>query len=283
VGTVSPDGNMVAFTEGAIGSATVSVWNMARDVVTAVSSNRMDVARPVWTPDGRHLVFSSRQGNRSILWWTRADGGSEPLKLAESEQPLEPYSFSPDGKRLAYSAFAPDTAYDVWTMPLDISDPDKPKPGKPEPFLQQPVGESNPAFSPDGRWIAFVSTAMGSPQVEVRPFPGPGGHWQASSGGSGAVSPLWVRNARQLLYSTLEGQIMVVDYEIHGDSFVPGKPRPWAETRISANLGRPEFELTPDGQRVLTRVIPNDSLERNISVHVTLLFNFFDELKRKLP
>jgi len=283
VGTASPDGRMVAFMDGAIGSATVSVWDIARDVVIAVSPNRSDYLHPVWTPDGHHLVFSSRQGNSSIMWWARADGGGEALKLAESDRPLEPYSFSPDGRRLAYSEFAPDTAYDLWTMTLDLSEPEHPKAGKPEVFLRQPSSEATPAFSPDGRWMAYTASAMGSYQVEVRPFPGPGGHWQISSGGAGGVSPKWLRNGRQVLYSTLDGQIMVVDYEVRGDSFLPGKPRAWSEARISANMGRPEFDLMPDGQRVLTRVIPNDSPERNASVHVTLLFNFFDELKRKLP
>lgn len=87
-----------------------------------------------------------------------------------------PYSFSPDGRRLAY--FETTTAVtnlDIWTLPLDTSDPDHPKPGKPELFLHTPFTNSHPAFSPDGHWLAYRSNESGTNEVYVRPFPGPGG------------------------------------------------------------------------------------------------------------
>ena len=76
---------------------------------------------------------------------------------------------------------------------------------------------------------------------------------------------------------------MVCDYEIRGDTFVPGKPRLWAETRVGDNLGSPDFELSLDSQRILTSINPADTDSKPASVHVTFLLNFFDELKRRLP
>jgi Tol biopolymer transport system component len=90
-----------------------------------------------------------------------------------------PWSFSPEGQRLAYYANSPDTGFDIWTLPLDLTDPDHPKSGKPEPFLRTPASELLPRFSPDGRWIAYRSEESGTNEIYVRPFPsGSGGKWQ---------------------------------------------------------------------------------------------------------
>ena len=135
-------------------------------------------------------------------------------------------------------------------------------------------------FSPDGRWMSYSSNESGAREVYVRPYPGPGGKWRISTAG-GHLSR-WSRNGRQLFYTTAEGRIMVSDYEVKGDTFVAGKPRPWNDVRISSNLGTAYFDLAPDG-RILTSVSPTDTPERKESVHVTFLLNFFDELKRRAP
>ena len=93
-----------------------------------------------------------------------------------------------------------DTGFDLWTLPLDVSDPEHPKPGKPELFLGTPFNEQEPAFSPDGRWIAYTSNESGRNEVYVRPFPGGApsgsGKWQISTGGG--AHPIWSRNGREL-------------------------------------------------------------------------------------
>jgi len=119
----------------------------------------------------------------------------------------------------------PETRQDLWTLPLDLTDPDHPKPGKPEPFLLTPANESVPRFSPDGRWIAYRSDESGNPEI-YRPFPaGVGGKWQISSGGG--LYAFWSSNDREIFYETADNRIMVVDYTVDGASFVPSKPRVW--------------------------------------------------------
>ena len=100
----------------------------------------------------------------------RADGAGEAQTLLDSKD-LMPNSFSPDGKRLAYTHAGVDMQAELWTLPLDVSDPEHPKPGKPELFFRTPFNEMEPAFSSDGRWIAYVSTESGRYEVYVRPFP----------------------------------------------------------------------------------------------------------------
>jgi len=202
-----------------------------------------------------------------------------PRVLARTRNP----SFlvlSPDGRRLAYSELNPKTGADLWTIPLDLSDPDHPKPGKPEPFLQTSGQEFMAKFSPDGRWIAYYSDESGKNEVYVRPFPGPGGKWQISSGGGNL--PIWSSTARQLFYQTLDAHIMVADYTAENGSFIPEKPRLWAERPIR-NLGIINSDLAPDGKRFAVFTLPETNAEDKGAAHVTFLLNFFDELRRKVP
>jgi hypothetical protein len=96
---------------------------------------------PTWSPDGKHIVcwFTSTGG--FSLGWMRADGTGETHSLLDNKNLLVPYSFFPDGQRLAYFELDPDNGWDLWTLALDVSDPDHPKPGKAEPFLRTSVNE----------------------------------------------------------------------------------------------------------------------------------------------
>src|SRR5262249_32638496 len=136
-----------------------------------------------WAPDSRHLAFQSG-GNAFTIFWVRSDGSGDPQRLLENPDNVAPACFSPDGRRLAYFGTRPDTGFDIWTLPLDLADPDHPKPGKPELFLGTPADEVLPRFSMDGRWIAYRSNESGNSEIYVRPFPlGSGAKWRISSGG----------------------------------------------------------------------------------------------------
>ena len=173
------------------------------------------------------------------------------------------------------------TGFDLWTLPLDLGDPDHPKPGKPEPFLQTQFNERDPMFSPDGRWIAYHSDESGRFEAYVRPFPGPGDKWQVSTGGG--TRPVWSRDGREIFFETLDNRIMVADYTAKADSFASGKPRLWSATRIRDFAGVANFDVAPDGKRLAVFPLPEAKEEEKGSVHVTFLLNFFDELRRKVP
>jgi outer membrane protein assembly factor BamB len=219
--------------------------------------------------------------------WTPSDGAGEPQKLLDSPNVVVPWSFSPDGRRLAYFDFNPDTGNDIWTLPLDAANSDSPRPGKPEPYLRTPAGELVPSYSPDGRWIAYRTDAAGTSEIYVRPAPkdssggapAGGGKWQVSSdGGSYAV---WAKNGRELFYEANDRRIMALDYTVSGDSFVPGQPRPWSGKQLF-NPGRLNFDLAPDGKRFAVFQAPEIAEPAKGSVHVAFLLNFLDELKRRL-
>ena len=125
--------------------------------------------------------------------------------------------------------------------------------------------------------MAYASNESGTFEVYVRPFPGPGGRWHISTGGGSF--PLWSRDGRQLFFEALDQRVvMAVSYSAKGDSFAPGKPRVWSETRL-LNLGPISvYDLAPDGKR-LAAMLANDEAP----THLTVLLNFFDELRRRAP
>jgi hypothetical protein len=134
-------------------------------------------------------------------------------------------------------------------------------------------------FSPDGRWLAYTSDETGRPEVYVRPFPGPGGKWQISTGG-GTV-PTWSRTKRQLLYKSDAQQIMVVPFVVQGNAFLAEKPLPWPNARPAARGTSRMFDVHPDGERLALQVAQTSAGGKQD--HVTFIFNFFDELRRIAP
>jgi hypothetical protein len=118
-------------------------------------------------------------------------------------------------------------------------------------------------------------------EVYVRPFPGgSGGKWQISS--QGALYSAWSHAGQELFYETADNRIMVMDYSVDGDTFVPGKARLWSD-RILFFPGLVNFALHPDGKRFAIFPMPEAPMADKGSVHVTFLLNFFDELRRRIP
>ncbi len=272
---ISPDGRRLAFVAGTKGND-VFVYDWRRDAMTRLTFDGR-ATMPVWSPDGSHLAFQSTSNGFSISW-VRADGGGEAVKLLENEHNLYPSSFSPDGRRLAYHIQYSEPRDDLWTVPLDISDADHPKPGKPELFLHEPFDNQFPMFSPDGHWIAYRSFETGRWEIYVRPFPGPGGKWQISTNGGSRA--LWSKHGRELFYRERWG-FGIVDYAVHGDSFSIGKPRLWSNRILRP--GEMNIDIDPDGKRCVGFPPQEETSTETGSLHVTFLLNVFDELRRKVP
>ena len=170
---------------------------------------------------------------------------------------------------------------DIRTLPLDLSDPEHPRPGKVEMLLSDPhVVNVDPAFSPDGKFLAYSSSELGGEEVFVRSFPGPGGKWKISTGGGKFT--VWSRTAHELQFLGFNDRIMVADYTVRGDSFSAGKPRVWSPTQIRRTSVAQNFDLAPDGKRVAFFPRPAEDQSKG-SLHATFLLNFFDELRRRVP
>jgi len=277
----SPDGKRLAMDITSESGTNIWVYEWERDTLTRLTFAGNVSRYPVWTPDGQRIVYSS-SGKWSVLnlWWIRADGGGDAQRLTESNETQEPRSWSPDGKILAFFQNNPGTSWDIMTLPIEGSEKTGWKPGQPKPFVNTPSTELLPAFSPDGRWIAYTSNESGSREVYVRPFPGPGGKWQISTGGG--TLPEWHRNGKELFFHTPDTKIMVVSYTSSGDSFHADKPRLWSPGQFTDRGGSFSMSLYPDGKRFAVLKAPANEAAPSPINKVNFIFNFFDELRRKV-
>jgi Tol biopolymer transport system component len=269
---LSPDGKKVVMVVRDTASD-VWVYDTERDVMTRLTFGEAAFVSPVWSPDGRYVVSGSVGDG---IFWMRADGGTRPQSLLPVKTLSFGLSFSRDGKRLAFQGGP--VSPQVWTVPIEMGD--GVKAGTAERFRTTEFSDTSPAFSPDGRWLAYESNESGRVEVYVRAFPAPpsgqGGQWLISSGGG--TAPTWSSNGHEVLYRAAD-QFMSVDYTVSGDSFVAAKPRVW----LASLGGATSFDLAPDGKR-LEVVMP--TLEKGASRQehtVMFLQNFFDELRRRVP
>jgi eukaryotic-like serine/threonine-protein kinase len=268
--TPSPDGNRLLLI------STGDIW------VYEVGGGRMSRLTfggghsfPVWTPDGRYVVF---RGARGMLW-TRADGTGQPEVLTQSSNPQNPQSFTPDGRQLAFVEIAPATGADIWILPVS-STASGLRALKPEVFLQTPFHERGPVISPDGRWLAYFSNESGDYRVYVESFPHKGGKREVSPDGNS--SPAWSRNGRDLFFVQFRtpSRLMAVPYQMRGDSFAAGKPRVWSR-EIAMFTAAKSYEPAPDGKRIVV-LLPADTAQQPHD-RLVFLLNFFDELRRRVP
>ena len=280
---LSPDGRRLALAVEEGFRRDLSIYDWQRDTISRLTFSRRENYYPLWTADGRHLAFRSDSSSSSGIGWIRSNGGGEPHLLLESKSSIIPNSLSPDGRRVAFQQQGPNATFELWTLPLDMSDSDVPKPGKPELFLRTQANEARPAFSPDGHWMAYYSDESGRNEVYVRPFPADasGRKWQISNGGG--LNEIWSRDGRELFFVSLDNHIMVAGYTIQGDSFIPDKPRLWSPTPIRETGLVMNLDVAPDGKRVVVFPVSGATTEENSSLHVNFLLNYFDELRRRFP
>jgi Tol biopolymer transport system component len=166
------------------------------------------------------------------------------------------------------------------------------KAGMPEQFLKNQFSDSEPMFSPDGKWLAYSSAGSeATREVYVRPFPPPasgqGGRWGIST--QGGQNPVWSRTSHDLLYLAPGGQIMAVSYTVKGETFVADQPRVWIAslgggTIAFDQLGSGRYDLSPDGRRLAVVTSAEASPDKSNAEHeVVFLQNFLDELRRRVP
>ena len=175
---LTPDGTRLAVSRLDPDSTKSDIWlmDLARSIASRFTFDPADDALSVWSPDGTRLFFSSSREGVTQLYQALSDrpGSEEPLLRSDAWKAAD--DISPDGQFLIYETIDPTTRFDLWLLPLSGD-------RRPKPFVVTSFGEYGAQFSPDGRWVAYVSNESGRSEISVQAFPGPGGKWQVSSEG----------------------------------------------------------------------------------------------------
>jgi Tol biopolymer transport system component len=279
---LSPDGKRLALVSDRAGNPDVWVYDLDRGALSRITLGGAN-ENPVWSRDGKHLVYASGQLRGMV--WARSDGSGEPQRFPAGSVSSYAASFSSDGLHLAFETHTPDAHVHISTVPLESIASDHPRAAGPEePFSRTGSSEFNAAFSPDGRWLAYESDESGSSQIYVRPFPArsDAGKWQISA--DGGTTPIWAPDGRQLFHVSSDGHIMVTAVRTEDDVFVAEKPAQWSAFLLTAVrntlVGSSNLDIARDGKRFAV-LVPAGMSQQQPPTHLNVLFNFLDELKRK--
>ena len=242
------------------GNIDIWLFDLARKIPSRFTTNLANDWRPIWSPDGREIAFSSLRAGSWDLYLKKTDGsGQEEVLLKLDGLYNMPDDWSPDGKFIVYTRNDQKTKEDLWVLPMTGN-------RQPVPLLQSEFGESQAQFSPDGKWIAYVSDETGTREVYVQPFPASGGKWRVSTGGG--ETPRFRRDGRELFYLSGNRKITAVEIKL-GAAFAAGAPVALFEARVfsEVNFAR-AYAVSGDGQRFLVNSSGDESDKNPISVVV---------------
>ncbi|MGH9257994.1 MAG: protein kinase domain-containing protein [Vicinamibacterales bacterium] len=272
---ISPDGTQVAL-DVRDQENDVWIWSLARQTLTRLTFDAGRDMEPVWTPDGRRIVFSSTRAGSANLFWQAADGTGVVERLTEGPSGHFPTSISADGARVVFDQLT--TSIDVLAVPLAGE-------RRPAPLVATAMfTEANGNLSADGRWLAYESNESGRDEMYVRPFPGvDAGRWQVSTGGG--VQPAWSADSRELFYVDPEGRIVAVPVQPSA-SFVAGNPQVVVDGSFLLNIagfGGRMYDVSRDGQRFLLLKGVEGAQQTAPPPLIIVVQNWLEELKRLVP
>jgi serine/threonine-protein kinase len=264
---LSPDGRRFAMAIGGGGASDIWIYDIASATPTRLTNTEVLNDRPEWTPDGQRLLFRSTRVSRTGLWWQPVDMSSvaTPLQADDRHQYYEGV-ISPDGTTLAYQVDdggAHQADIEVRALSGDTTA---------RPFAASPFIEAQARFSPDGRWIAFVSDASGTDQVFVQPFPGPGPRIQVSTGRGS--EPVWSRDGRRIFYR--DGRnLMAATVATTGRVTVTGRTALFPDDFMFAQAPHANYDVSLDG----TRFLMVKSAE---TPQLEVVYGFANEVRRQI-
>jgi Tol biopolymer transport system component len=268
---LSPDGRKIAMNVRRPASRGTDVWvyDVLRGAPTRLTFN--GGGTPIWSPDGKRIVYPSGR-----LYAISTDGGGQPEQLTTGDVNQVSSSWA-SMNVLAFIQRPRSDAFGIWTLPMGVD-------RKPALFVESRFNLWYPEFSPDGRFMAYVSSESGSPEVYVQPYPGPGEKVRIST--AGGVEPLWTANGRELVYKTgtLERE-QFFSVPIRSVSpFQADAPRLLFEAKqgeYDSTVPTRSWDVSADGQRfLLMRVVA--STDRPVAT-MQVVLNWTEELKRLVP
>jgi serine/threonine-protein kinase len=280
---LSPDGHSVAVD---IRDQDNDIWifDLNRPTLRKLTFNPGPDSWPIWTPDGRRIVFSSTRGSatqQGNLFWQAADGTGTAERLTTSANIQQPHAFSPDGQNIIVYELVPSAASDLTLLPIGTLSGKSPT-GKLEtkPLIHSPASDSAGEISPDGNFIAYHSQESGQNQVYVRPFPNVDtGRWQIST--DAGTRPAWAANGRELFYMNADGAVMAVPIQTE-PTFSAGNPTKLFDGQWFRGQSGRSYDVAKDGRFLMIKDVATNE-QGSAAATMTVVVNWVEELKQKLP
>lgn len=266
---LSPDGTTIVVDRLDVGTGTYDLWlyNLPTRSVSRLTFDSENDMFPVWSQDGKSILFSSGRGGKLGLYQKAANGGDTEHLLVQ----MAGITLPTDGSGrdfLLFSNQAPRAENNLFRLSL--------VPGsKPVPLVHAKASESHGRLSPDGRWLAYDSDETGSAQVFVATFPQTQGRWQVSQKhgkNEGGTRPLWSHDGRELFYVSASGKLMRVTIGTAA-SFTHSQPQPMFEVRMPPMS---PFAISHDG----TRFLILNGIEPDVTTPITVVVNWDGGLKK---
>jgi eukaryotic-like serine/threonine-protein kinase len=265
---LSPEGTQIAVesipaplkTAGPGSNQDVWIFDLEHGRSTQLTFDPVSDDHPIWSPDGRRLVFYSRRPRAQGFYEKLASGEKPEELLIQAEERANPWPWDWSSHGIVYDNGGQG---DLLLLPLV---------GVRKPEVLVPKATQG-RFSPDGRWLAYSSNDLGRPEVFVKSFPPSDAKWRISTSG---LQPRWRRDGKELFYLAADGKLMAVPVTSDGKSFRPDVPRPLFQTGLTGFYPRLRtYGVSPDGQRFLISV----SEDPGTSPTIVVLSNWQAALK----
>jgi Tol biopolymer transport system component len=269
---LSPDGHILAMTIEDPRSANRDIWlrDLQRGVTSRFTFDPAQDSSPVFSPDGKTIVFSStRSGGAPDLYQKPVSGSGQATLLLKTGEVLVAQDWSRDGRWIALNRQSEKTGWDIWALAME-----GPNKGKAVPVVQGPFIELRPSLSPDGRWMAYESNESDRFEVYARPFPGPGGKWQVSN--AGGFEAKWSGDGREIYYVSFTSKLVSVPVTA-GATFELGQPKELFEVHLQPILLRNRWLVSRDDTRFL--FLEPEAATR--SLPMTVVLNWPEALKSR--
>jgi Tol biopolymer transport system component len=262
---MSPDGTRLAV--DIVGDQGRDIWvrGLGRGTTTRFTFHPGDDIQPLWTPDGRHIVFSSsRSGEMDLYIKNSAGTGEEQLLFADKSE-KHASDISRDGRWLVYHHRSGNTGWDIAALPLFGEK-------KPIPIAATQFGELAALLSPDAQFVAYHANDSGRNEVYVQEFPEARSKWQVST--AGGRQPSWSADGREIFYLAPDGTLLAVPVTV-GDAFAAGTPQPLFQPRVMGIAVRGLIRPWRDG-----RFIVHAPLGKEATPPITVVMNWTEALRR---
>jgi len=263
----SPDRTRLVYDVGGdAGKNDIWIRDLTRGVSSRFTFGPSTNVDAVWSPDGRRIVYSSREKGPADLFIKEASGTRDPEPLLVDKEEKYVSDWSPDGKYVLFSWRGKDSGgWNISALAMD---------GEHQTLslVKTQFSEVWATFSPDGKYIAYQSNESGRPEIYVQEFPDARNKWQVST--NGGAEPYWRADGKELFYRS--GRTIVgVPVQI-GQTFVAGTPAPIVDTRFSASVARGLYRPSADGQKFLVLAPPASQTDTPSSV----ILNWTSVLRR---